>query len=137
MPYMRVGSVKVSDHWARSPLVNLNQACQTCHRWPEEELQARVAIIQGRTAALLRRAEEALLAAIDAIVAAREAGASDEALRGALLLHRSAQLRWDFISSENSTGFHSPQEAARVLAESIDLARQAQLRAMQVAQSSR
>jgi nitrite reductase (cytochrome c-552) len=36
-------------------------------------------------------------------------------------------MRWDFISSENSAGFHSPQEAARVLADSIDLARQAQI----------
>jgi nitrite reductase (cytochrome c-552) len=42
-------------------------------------------------------------------------------------------MRWDFISSENSTGFHSPQEAARVLAESIDLARQAQIAALEAA----
>ena len=41
-------------------------------------------------------------------------------------------MRWDFISSENSTGFHSPQEAARVLADSIDLARQAQLAAQKI-----
>jgi nitrite reductase (cytochrome c-552) len=135
MPYMRVGAVKISDHWVRSPLVNLGQACQTCHNWPEEELRARVVIIQDRTAGLLRRSEEALLSAIEAIVAARQAGASEAALEEALLLHRSAQLRWDFISSENSTGFHSPQEAARVLAEAIDLARQAELKAVEVARS--
>ncbi|MGL4650009.1 MAG: ammonia-forming cytochrome c nitrite reductase subunit c552, partial [Caldilineaceae bacterium] len=41
-------------------------------------------------------------------------------------------LRWDFVSSENSTGFHSPQEAARVLANAIDFARQAQLSANEV-----
>ena len=29
MPYMRDGAVKVSDHWLRSPLDNVNQACQT------------------------------------------------------------------------------------------------------------
>ncbi|MCS7221367.1 MAG: ammonia-forming cytochrome c nitrite reductase subunit c552 [Anaerolineae bacterium] len=132
MPFMRVGGVKISDHWVRSPLVNLSQACQTCHRWPEEELRTRVAIIQDTTARLLRRSEEALVAAIDAIVAARAAGATDEELSEALNLHRAAQMRWDFILSENSTGFHSPQEAARVLAESIDLARQAELKAQQV-----
>ncbi len=38
MPYVRDGSVKVSDHWLRSPLVNLRQSCGTCHNWPEEEL---------------------------------------------------------------------------------------------------
>ncbi len=129
MPYIREGSVKISDHWVRSPLNHLEQSCQTCHRLPKEELNERVAVIQDRTAALLRRTELALLAAIDAIAAARAAGTGEDALRDATRLHRASQMRWDFISSENSTGFHSPQEAARVLAESIDLARQAQLAA--------
>ena len=131
MPYTRQGSVKVSDHWLRSPLVNLSQACQNCHNISEEELRDRVITIQSNTAELLRRAEEALVDAIDAIVAAREAGATDEQLAEALKLHREASLRWDFVSSENSTGFHSPQESARVLATSIDMARQAQMAAQQ------
>jgi formate-dependent nitrite reductase cytochrome c552 subunit len=38
-------------------------------------------------------------------------------------------MRWDFISSENSTGFHSPQEAARVLGDALNFARMAQLSA--------
>ena len=41
-------------------------------------------------------------------------------------------MRWGFVSSENSTGFHSPRESARTLAESIDLARQAELKAWQI-----
>lgn len=135
MPYVREGSVKVSDHWLRSPLTNLEQACQTCHNIPAEELKERVTIIQNTTASLLRRSEEALIAAIDAIVAAKEAGASDEALVEVQQLHREASLRWDFISSENSTGFHSPQESARVLAESIDMARQAELKATELLNS--
>jgi nitrite reductase (cytochrome c-552) len=132
MPYMRDGSVKVSDHWLRSPLVNLNNSCGTCHKQSEEELKDRVLTIQGTTAGLLRRSEEALLAAMDAIVAAKQAGANDEQLADAYQLHRASSLRWDFISSENSTGFHSPQESARVLAESIDMARQAELLAFQL-----
>ncbi len=132
MPYVREGSVKVSDHWLRSPKVNVATACQTCHRFSEEELTARIETIQDRTAQLLRSSEEALIAAIDTIVAAREAGATDEELNTALQLHRAASMRWDFISSENSTGFHSPQESARVLADSIDLARQAELEAYKV-----
>ncbi len=132
MPFTRVGSVKVSDHWVRSPLTNLRQACGVCHNLSEEELRARVTTIQDKTAELLRRSEEALLSAADAIVAAREAGASDEELAEALQLYRAGSLRWDFISSENSTGFHSPQESARVLAAAIDLARQAELKAWQV-----
>ena len=127
MPYMREGAVKISDHWLRSPLVNLKNACQTCHNRDEQELYNRVVDVQHKTAELLRASEEALLDAMDAIVAAKEAGATDEELAEALTLHRRSSLRWDFISSENSTGFHSPQEAARVLANSIDMARQAQL----------
>ncbi|MCG6155293.1 ammonia-forming cytochrome c nitrite reductase subunit c552 [Rubinisphaera margarita] len=33
--------------------------------------------------------------------------------------------RLDYISSENSKGFHADQESARILAESIDYSRQA------------
>lgn len=131
MPFMREGGVKISDHWVRSPLTNLSNACQTCHNIPEEDLRERVAIIQDNTARLLRSAEDAIVDAIDAIVVAREAGATDEDLVDALQLHRRASLRWDFVSSENSTGFHSPQEAARVLADAIDFARQAQLLAVE------
>ena len=135
MPYIREGGIKISDHWVRSPLTNLNNACQTCHNISEDDLMARVLTIQNNTAELLRVSEEAIVGAIDSIVAAREAGATDEELAEARQLHRAAQLRWDFVSSENSTGFHSPQESARVLAHSIDLARQAELEATLVLQS--
>lgn len=131
MPYTRVGGVKVSDHWLRSPLTNLNNACQTCHKIPETELRDRVVAIQDRTASLLRTAEQAIGDAITTIAAAREAGVSEEALEAALHLHRRAQLRWDFVFSENSTGFHSPQESARILANAADMARQAQISAIQ------
>jgi len=132
MPYIREGGIKISDHWVRSPMVNINASCQTCHNFPEEALQARIITIQDNTASLLRDAEEALLDAIDTIVEAKTAGATDEQLAEALNFHRLASMRWDFISSENSTGFHSPQEAARVLAGSINDARQAQFIAYQV-----
>jgi nitrite reductase (cytochrome c-552) len=125
MPYIREGGVKISDHWLRSPLENVNAACQTCHNLPEDELVGRITNIQDNTAELLRLSEEALLDAIDAIVLAQDAGVSDAALADARNLHRRAQLRWDFVSSENSTGFHSPQESARILAISIDFAHRA------------
>jgi len=44
-------------------------------------------------------------------------------------LQRQAQWRLDFVAAENSMGFHAPQEMARILAESIDLSRQAELKA--------
>ena len=45
-------------------------------------------------------------------------------------LQRKAQWRLDFVAAENSMGFHAPQELARILGESIDYSRQAQLEAM-------
>jgi nitrite reductase (cytochrome c-552) len=132
MPYVREGAVKVTDHWVRTPLVNLDKACLTCHRESEEELRDRVLGIQDKTYALLTRAEQAILDAMDGIKAAMAAGATDDELKGARRLHRRAQMRWDFISAENSMGFHSPQEAGRILGDAIDYARQAELAAYKV-----
>lgn len=58
---------------------------------------------------------------------------TDEQLENARYLHRRASLRRDFVSSENSTGFHRPQESARILADAINYARQAQLEAERLA----
>jgi len=124
MPYTREGGVKVSDHWIRSPLTNLNNSCQTCHSISEGDLERRVLTAQNRTAELLAVAEAAITDLMDAIVEAQEAGVPDAALDEARQQHRRSQLRWDFIDAENSTGFHSPQESARVLAHAADMARQ-------------
>ena len=61
MPYTRVGALKVSDHHVRSPLLNINNSCQTCHKWPESELLARAEAIQERTVSLRNRAMDALV----------------------------------------------------------------------------
>ncbi|MBA4137214.1 MAG: ammonia-forming cytochrome c nitrite reductase subunit c552 [Opitutus sp.] len=127
MPYQREGAIKVSSHHVRSPLLNLAAACQTCHRVSETELTSRVIIIQDRNRALLTRGQEALVALIDALVAARQAGATDAQLEKARALQRKAQWRLDWVYAENSMGFHASQEAARILAEAIDYARQGEL----------
>jgi nitrite reductase (cytochrome c-552) len=129
MPYKREGAVKVSDHWVRSPLVNIARACQVCHPYEETEIKARVDLIQERTHTLMTRGANALTAMLDAIVAAEKAGAPADKLAPILELQRKAQWRLDFIAAENSMGFHAPAEAARILAESIDYSRQAELSA--------
>jgi nitrite reductase (cytochrome c-552) len=126
MPYERAGAAKVSTHWVRSPLLNLNNACQTCHNVPEAELEARVAAIQDTTKGLLARSAVAMTDMLDAILAARAAGVAADALAPVYELQTAATWRLDYVSSENSMGFHAPQEAARILAESIDLSRRAQ-----------
>jgi nitrite reductase (cytochrome c-552) len=126
MPYQREGAMKVSDHWVRSPMLNVSRACQVCHPYAEEEIRARVAGIQERTHALLERAAGAAMEMLDAIGAAKRAGAPADRLEPALALQRKAQWRIDFVAAENSMGFHAPAEAARILAEAIDFARQAE-----------
>jgi len=132
MPYVREGAIKVSDHWVRSPLTDISRACQPCHRQSEAELKQRVLDIQNKTHDLIDKTETAMGDGIDAIAAAQQSGATDADLAKARDLHRKASMRWDFVSSENSMGFHSPQEAARILAEAINYARQAQVAALQV-----
>jgi nitrite reductase (cytochrome c-552) len=127
MPYKREGAKMVSDHWVRSPLLNVARSCQVCHPTNEQELLDRVKAIQDRTHALMARSGDALTEMLDAIAAARAAGATPEALQPALDLHRKAQWRLDFINAENSMGFHADQESARLLGESIDYFRQAQV----------
>jgi nitrite reductase (cytochrome c-552) len=127
MPYVRVGAQKISDHHVRSPLLNINRACQTCHKWSEAELKDRAETIQNRVFALRNRAMDALCALIGDIKAAAAAGKPDKELDLARDLQRKAQFRLDFVEAENSTGFHAPEEAERILGEAIDFSRQGQL----------
>lgn len=179
MPYKREGAMKVSEHWVRSPLLQVNRSCVACHPYGEDEMKSRVDAIQERHFELLSRAGKAAVAMLDAIVSVRKLHeersrpqvlneardallskadfsglASDaqsvrleEEVKKRLLaswqnalstnlqlkelaeLQRAAQWRLDFVAAENSMGFHAPQELARILGESIDQSRQAEVMA--------
>jgi nitrite reductase (cytochrome c-552) len=66
------------------------------------------------------------------LAAWREVVEKTPALKELEELQRAAQWRLDIVAAENSMGFHAPQEMARILAESIDLSRQAQVKATQL-----
>jgi nitrite reductase (cytochrome c-552) len=179
MPYMREGAQKISDHWVRSPLLQPNRACASCHPYNDDELKARVLAIQDRHFTLLSEAGKAAVDMIDAILAVRrpyddrsreaatakaketlgkqeafqklakeeqekklgaevkanllaawrESVGKTPALKELEELQRAAQWRLDMVAAENSMGFHAPQEMARLLGESIDLSRQAEVKA--------
>ena len=131
MPYQREGALKVSDHHVRSPLLNINRACQTCHKWSEEELKARAESLQARVFELRNRAMDATVALIGDLKAAKAGGAPAAELAPAQNHHRRAQFLLDFVEAENSTGFHAPEEAGRLLAISVDEARQGQIALLQ------
>ena len=127
MPYKRVGALKVSDHHVRSPLLNIANACQSCHRVAEDELKARAETIQDRNFEMRNRAMDALVELIGDIKTAKEHGADETRLAAARDFQRKAQFLLDFVEAENSMGFHAPQESARVLDQSLDLIRRGQL----------
>ena len=112
MPYTREGALKISDHHVQSPILNINRACQTCHKWPEEELKARVETIQERTFRLRNLAMDALVSFIDDLKRARESGVDSAALAVPRAYQKRAQFYLDFVEAENSTGFHAPQDQA-------------------------
>src|SRR5262245_8414395 len=126
MPYKREGALKISDHHVNSPLLKINRSCQTCHKWPEDELKARVETIQERHFALRNIAMDALIDLINDLKSGKASGKSDAELSDARNFQRKAQFYLDFVEAENSTGFHAPQEAARILGESINFSRQGQ-----------
>lgn len=127
MPYRRVGATKISDHHVRSPMLNIAHACQTCHRWPEAELRARVETIQQNTFQIRNIAMDALMDLIRDLTSAKNAGRTDAAFAKAQDFQRKAQFYLDFVEAENSTGFHAPQEALRILSMAIDCCRKGQL----------
>ncbi|GAB4151145.1 MAG: ammonia-forming cytochrome c nitrite reductase subunit c552 [Planctomycetota bacterium] len=127
MPFSSEGGVKYTNHHVQSPLKNMSNTCLVCHRISEDELKSRVEAIQDTTWKLQKRACDLVAQAHVEIGDAVKAGFAGDALNAAREKVRAAQLRADFVASSNSMGFHSPQDAARILGEAIDLAQEARL----------
>lgn len=126
MPFKRVGAMKITDHHVRSPTLNINNACQTCHRWPEAELKQRIENIQDRTFEIRGVALDALKQYVEELGQAKDKIKSPDQLAKAQNFQRKAQFLIDFVEAENSMGFHAPEEALRILGLSIDYTRQGQ-----------
>ncbi|HWR51756.1 MAG TPA: ammonia-forming cytochrome c nitrite reductase subunit c552 [Bryobacteraceae bacterium] len=127
MPYQRSGGLKISDHHVRSPLLNINRACQGCHHFSEPELKARAENIQQRFGRTRDVAMDALMELIYDIRDARSAGRTDAELADARNQQRKAQFFIDYVEAENSMGFHASGEALRILTDATDAIRIGQL----------
>ncbi|MCH8614160.1 ammonia-forming cytochrome c nitrite reductase subunit c552 [Arsenicicoccus dermatophilus] len=127
MPYTAVGAQKVSDHQVRSPMLNVNRSCQVCHHASEDEMKARVDTIQTRVQKTRDSAFDALTQLIADIDASRKAGVAQDRIEAAQSWHRKASFYIDYVVSENSTGFHAPEESIRYLQEATDAVRKGQL----------
>ena len=126
MPYKREGGMKISDHHVRSPMLNINRACQGCHHFDEQELKNRVEAIQARFANQRDAAMDAVVELINDIKNAQGKAAEGD-LNLARDFQRKAQFYLDYVEAENSMGFHASGEALRILSDSINFTRQGQL----------
>lgn len=139
MQYMREDGKKVSSHWMTSPLKDKEmRACRQCHADKTAEyLRSRVHYIQEKTFSKLLEAERHSVKAHEAIRLANaytgeRAQNYDTLMQEAREMVRKGQLYWDYVSAENSIGFHNPTKQLNALMTSyessqkaIDLAQQA------------
>ena len=139
MAYQRVDGQKISSHWWTAPLKDPNMsACRKCHADKSPEyLKERVLYSQQKTFTQLLKSQELSVKAHEAVRLADGYAGEKNANYPALMTEardmvRKGQLFWDYVSAENSAGFHNPAKALDTLMSSseysqkaIDLASQA------------
>lgn len=132
MPYHSEGGKKFTDHHIQSPLANIQNSCQVCHRESEEKLRENVYERQVKVKEIRDRAEDIIVLAHLEAKAAWDAGATNAEMKQALQYIRYAQWRWDFAAAGHGNAFHAPVELLRILGTSIDKAQMARLELSQI-----
>src|SRR4030095_9401744 len=127
MPYKSQGGIKFTDHHIQSPLNNISNSCQICHRESESTLIKNVYDRQNKVLELSKIATSSLVKAHIEAKTAWDNGATDEQMKPILNLIRQSQWRWDFVSATHGGGFHAPLECARILGNSIQKAEEARV----------
>ncbi len=127
MPYMQKGGVKFSDHHIMSPLANIDRTCQTCHRQDAETLRQNVYERQDKCTEIRNLAEKELAKAHIEAKFAIEHGATEAEMKPIQQQLRKSQWRWDYAIASHGATFHAPQEVTRLLAASVDHAKEARL----------
>ena len=125
MPYATEGGQKFTDHRVQSPLNNIANACQTCHRQSEAELTRNVHERQDMIKGLRSTLEAVLVTTHLEAEYAWKLGATEAQMAEALHLIRHAQWRWDYAAATHGGSFHAPLELARTIGDGLDLAHQA------------
>jgi len=117
MPYVRMDGKKVSSHHVTTPLKTpemIKGTCGKCHTDKSPEyLRGRVEYTQDKTFENLLQAQAMSVKAHEAVRQALEWTGSKHADYGKLVINakemiRKGQLFWDYVSAENSVGFHNP-----------------------------
>ena len=127
MPYKSEGGQKFTDHHVQSPLNNVANSCQVCHRESEATLTKNVYDRQLKVIDIRDRAEIEIVRAHVEAKTAWGAGATEKEMAEILQLIRAAQWYWDYAAASHGGSFHSPLELGRVVGKAIDNAKEARV----------
>jgi len=128
MPYKNEGGQKFTDHKIQSPLNNVANSCQVCHRQETANLIANVYDHQDKIIQNRDKLEELLVRAHVEAGKAWELGAKDDQMKDILQGIRHAQWRWDYAAASHGGSFHSPVEIGRVIGTGIDIAQETRIK---------
>jgi nitrite reductase (cytochrome c-552) len=132
MPYKSEGGQKFTDHHIQSPLNNIANSCQVCHR---EETQRLVEDVYSRQDKIIENRDMLEKLLVRAHVEAKLAwdlGANEKQMAEVLTLIRHAQWRWDYAAAAHGNSFHSPVETGRIISTGITRAQEARVKLARV-----
>ena len=128
MPYKTEGGQKFTDHHIQSPLNNVANSCQVCHREEEKELIKNVFDNQDRIIENRDQLERLLVRAHVEAGKAWELGATEAQMKDILHGIRLGQWRWDYAAASHGGSFHAPVETGRVIAKGIDITQETRIK---------
>ncbi len=128
MPYKSEGGQKFTDHKIQSPLNNVANSCQVCHRQETANLITNVYDRQDKIIENRDKLEELVVRAHVEAKKAWDVGATEDQMKDILMGIRHAQWRWDYAAASHGGSFHSPVETSRVIATGIDITQETRIK---------
>lgn len=127
MPYKSEGGQKFTDHHIQSPLNNVANSCQVCHREETEKLVQNVYERQDKIIENRDKLEELLVRAHLEAKKAWDLGASDDEMKEILMGIRHAQWRWDYAAASHGGSFHAPIETGRIISTGLTIVQETRI----------
>lgn len=128
MPYISEGGQKFTDHHIQSPLNNITNSCQVCHREETKRLIQDVYQRQDKIIENRDKLEELLVRAHIEAKTAWERGAKPGQMEIILKMIRQSQWRWDYAAAGHGSSFHSPVEISRIISAGITKVQEARIK---------
>lgn len=128
MPYKTEGGQKFTDHHIQSPLNNVANSCQVCHREEKDVLTKNVYDNQDRILENRDQLERLLVRAHVEAKQCWDLGATEAQMKDILHGIRLGQWRWDYAAASHGGSFHAPVELGRVIGKGIDITQETRIK---------